>query len=76
MNYIKQLEHDLIVMRKALEAYDTEIDDLVRYLTSAKFHEDPTVQVQDVLNRISAGRMTLTYVLDKLVRPTHPTEVP
>lgn len=76
MNYIKQLEHDLIVMRKALEAYDTEIDDLVRYLTSAKFHEDPTVQVQDVLNRISAGRMTVTYVLDKLVRPTHQAEVP
>jgi hypothetical protein len=69
MNYIKAIEADLKTMEQALEAYDAGVDDLVRYLTSEKFDLDPTVQVQDVLNRISAARMGVTPVLDKLRRP-------
>lgn len=66
MNYIKRLENDVRVMRQGIEAYDVGIDDIVRYLTSPKFQEDPTVQIQDVLNRIMEARMMVTAALDKL----------
>lgn len=68
-NYIKDLQADLGTIKQALDVYDGEVDELVRYLTSPKFHEDTTVQVQDVLNRISAARTAVVDVLDKLRRP-------
>jgi hypothetical protein len=51
-NYIHQLqmavryEHDII-----REAHETYVE-LATYLSSSKFHEDPTVQVADVLRRL------------------------
>ena len=52
MNYIKRLEADNKRRGKMIDAMEAELMDLRRYLTSEKFHEDPTVQVQDVLNRL------------------------
>lgn len=48
MNHIKRLEQD----RAELVALRAELRELRGYLASAKFAEDPTVQVRDVLNRL------------------------
>ena len=58
-NYIHQLqmslrsEHDLIKM-----AYEQLIE-VYSYLGSEKFHNDPTVQVADVMRRLDHVRTTL-----------------
>lgn len=46
----------------------TELDELVSYLCSSKFHEDTTVQVKDVLARLNPARSTLV----DLCHITHP----
>jgi hypothetical protein len=52
MNYIKRLEKDRTKAYLVIAAMDAELTELRRYLTSAKFHEDTTVQVADVLRRL------------------------
>ena len=42
------------------------INELEVYLQSAKFHTDPTVQVQDVLNRIAEARTRANEIADDL----------
>lgn len=66
MNHIKRLTKDVAALKNSLQAYDAGVDDIVRYLTSQKFHEDTTVQVQDVLNRITTARMAVVDALDEL----------
>lgn len=56
MNYIQQLEQDKLVLTAATQAALIGLADLMSYLHSEKFHEDPTVQVQDVVNRINEIR--------------------
>ena len=52
MNYIKQLQDDKVRLAAATNAALTGLADMLAYLHSDKFVEDPTVQVQDVINRI------------------------
>lgn len=52
MNYIKRLEKENATFRRMIAAVEAELMDVRRYLTSPKFHEDPTVQVRDVLARL------------------------
>lgn len=51
MNYIKKLQLEVTDARCVLSAIRGEIANLCVYLQSPKFHNDPTVQVQDILNR-------------------------
>lgn len=39
-------------MKDRLEFAKQELADLEKYLLSSKFHDDTTVQVKDILNRI------------------------
>lgn len=66
MNHIKRLTKDVAVLKKALHTYDDNIDHIVRYLQTSKFHKDTTVQVNDVLDRITSARMAVTEALDDL----------
>ena len=52
MNYIKRLERDNLVRAAEMVGLRSGLTDLKVYLTSAKFHNDPTVQVADVLRRL------------------------
>ena len=52
MNYIKQLEADKIRLETRITLSRSELMNLFSYLQSTKFHEDSTVQVQDVQNRL------------------------
>lgn len=52
MNYIKELEHDKVMLSKATLTALLGLHELEEYLTSDKFREDTTVQTQDILNRI------------------------
>lgn len=52
MNYIKRLELENQALRQEKQEAKNMIHDLQRYLVSPKFHQDTTVQVQDVMNRI------------------------
>jgi hypothetical protein len=70
-NYIKHLQG---IQRDAHFLGDqaqTELDDLVNYLLSSKFHTDPTVQVKDVLRRLEPVRSALT----DLLYVTHPNNM-
>jgi hypothetical protein len=52
MNYIAMLrEQSAQAARRAQKAME-EVTDLRAYLQSPKFHDDPTVQVADVLHRL------------------------
>lgn len=57
MPSIKQMRHDtLIGAERELNALQEGLTDLVQYLCSSKFNDDPTVQVQDVMNRVTVAR--------------------
>jgi hypothetical protein len=53
MNYIKRIQSE--IEQHLRDKHDARVIlvDLQRYLLSGKFRDDPTVQVQDVLNRLS-----------------------
>ena len=51
MNYIKKLQAEVSDAREVLTLIANEVQHLYVYLQSPKFHDDTTVQVQDVLNR-------------------------
>lgn len=53
MNFIKQLQHDNKALNAQLAASHDAIRDLRRYVSSPKFYNDTTVQVQDVLNYLN-----------------------
>ena len=60
MNYIKKLEaSNCAYTEQVLDARDC-LENFRAYLQSSKFHEDPTIQVQDVLNRLECIRECLT----------------
>ena len=56
MNYIKRLEKENKELRDTLRGRELAELELRTYLLSSKFHSDPTVQVQDVLNRLDEIR--------------------
>ena len=56
MNYIHQLEDELKEARAELVGLKSGLHDMERYINLPKFYEDPTVQVQDIRNRIEDAR--------------------
>ena len=54
MHYSERLKNEAAEERRELEALRAGLRGLRGYLTSPKFHEDPTVQVADVLRRLEA----------------------
>lgn len=54
MNYIKTLQNERQDLTAEVCGLRGGLADLRRYLALPKFHEDTTVQVQDVLNRLEA----------------------
>ena len=52
MNYIKRLEHENAQKAAMICMYAAVIQDLREYLALPKFHNDTTVQVQDILSRL------------------------
>lgn len=52
MNHIEKLQFQLNATVRELQAFHNAINDLESYLLSPKFHQDTTVQVQDVFNRL------------------------
>ena len=59
MNYIKRLQKENEELRTDKKAARETLTELYSYLTSPKFHEDPTVQTADVLRRIEPARSAL-----------------
>jgi hypothetical protein len=60
MNYIKKLEVATAAhTEQVMDARDC-LENFRAYLQSSKFHEDTTIQVQDVLNRLESLRECLT----------------
>lgn len=59
MNYIKKLQLDNGELKNDIKRIDEEVNDLLRYLHSTKFHQDTTVQVSDVVLRLSGIREIL-----------------
>ncbi len=66
MNYIKKLEAQRTILEEALNTYCREIVRLEQYLASPKFHEDTTVQVQDIFNRLGEIQSSVGDVLFRL----------
>lgn len=62
-DYIKKLEKLNDIFERALNEWDAGQRGLEQYLTSTKFHEDTTVQVRDVLNRLVDVRVAVGSVL-------------
>ena len=60
MNYIKKLQ--IIADARAEQVADCNdnLNYLLAYLQSDKFHRDSTIQVQDVLNRLQSLRDSLS----------------
>ena len=56
MNYIYRLEDELKEIRSEFTGLKCGISDLVKYLQSSKFHNDTTVQIDDVIRRIEEAR--------------------
>lgn len=52
MNYIKRLQSELKTANAKLHSIDESLMDIERYLMLPKFTDDPTVQKQDIFNRI------------------------
>ena len=59
MNYIKRLEREVDELSDDKREARQELDELWRYLQSSKFHDDPTVQVADVMHRLMNLRLVL-----------------
>lgn len=53
MNYIKQLEARVKELNLQRATAWEQVAELKAYLCSSKFHNDTTVQVTDVLNRLN-----------------------
>ena len=58
-NYIHTLQATVAGLEDDKAVARDTLDDLMRYLCSSKFSEDPTVQVGDVLMRLQAAREAL-----------------
>ena len=65
-NYIKkqgdvrlQLQEEVKMKDTSLDYIDEKMQELVIYLQSPKFYDDPTVQVADVLRRLEPMRSEL-----------------
>lgn len=64
MNKLAQqvLETQNLNMALTLKDIKSELDSFQNHLLSSKFHQDPTIQVGDVLNRIAILRSKLLEI--------------
>ena len=62
MNYIKQLQADKAQALDAAQLIETEINQLISYLSCSKFHVDTRVQVGDVLRELIPIRNCVAYM--------------
>jgi hypothetical protein len=62
MNYIKQLQADKAEALDAAQLIETEINQLISYLSCSKFHVDTRVQVGDVLRDLIPIRNNVAYI--------------
>jgi site-specific recombinase XerD len=53
LNYIQQLQIQRNASNRCIEDARMNLTIFKAYLQSNKFHTDPTIQVQDVLNRLT-----------------------
>jgi len=53
MNYIQNLKNQIEEKDLIIQTAKEEIGYIRSYLLSDKFHEDTTVQVRDILNRLN-----------------------
>jgi len=65
-NYIVKLQTERKAARQELQEIEGEIVDLICYLISPKFRDDPTVQVSDVLRRIQPLRNRVGFLGEEL----------
>jgi hypothetical protein len=70
MNYIKQLQADKAKALESARSIQTEINDLISYLSCDKFRVDTRVQVGDVLRALLPIRNTVTYLYVSLYSAT------
>ena len=70
MNYIKQLQADKAEALDSARSIETEINDLISYLSCPKFHVDTRVQVGDVLRVLLPIRNNVTYMAVTLSNAT------
>lgn len=72
-NYIHQLQMAVREQHEQLSNIRECYMDLLRYLTSEKFQDDPTVQVRDVINRLQPVHFNTmgpdTKLVAQLVKP-------
>jgi hypothetical protein len=66
MNYIKQLQADKAEALDSARSIETEINDLISYLSCDKFRVDTRVQVGDVLRALLPIRNNVTYIVTNL----------
>ena len=66
MNYIKQLQADKAEALDAAQLIETEINQLISYLSCSKFHVDTRVQVGDVLRDLLPIRNDVTHMAANL----------
>lgn len=52
MHYVTEMKINLKIQERALTVCKLELDEVIEYLSSDKFKNDPTVQVADMLMRI------------------------
>ena len=66
MNYIKELENDRVALLRAIIAMEDGLQCMVNHTLLPKFHEDTTMQVQDIRNWIDYVRMEANGYLKDL----------
>ena len=65
MNYIHRLEDEQRLASAELCGLRSGIEDLRRYLSSPKFHEDTTVQVKDIFMRLEEAERFALQLRDE-----------
>jgi len=69
MNYIKQLEYSNNLKSAEICGLRAAISDLEQYLSSPKFWEDTTVQVNDIFSRLREAEVRTQNLIDTTPKP-------
>jgi hypothetical protein len=68
MNYIQKLQKQKETVQDNADKANNALVDFYIYLSSDKFHNDPTIQVADVLRRLDMIREHLNVIRDEVQR--------
>jgi hypothetical protein len=66
MNYIKRLQSERSEQLESAKAISTDLQYMLEYLASSKFHVDTTVQVYDILHLIPPIRNSVSALAQSL----------